>query len=1049
MSNGCFRAVREMTSTENSALANCSLLRFVPEAQRSRLESLFQPAQFEFGDYIIRQGDPADAFFVLVSGRARVVKTSEGGQELSLNILRAGAEFGEGALLSGGVRNASVRCSAAVEVLRLDKSDFERLAAEFPEFRTGLELTARWRALHGFLYEFSNFGRLPSAALQKLVENLQPRSFSSGQSILRQGDPAGPMYIVQKGRVRIFVGNNGTMQNRAFLREGDFFGELSVLDGSPRRASAEAMTSCDLLELRPSAVKEMQESFPEFAKLLEERRAQYNVVNEARVPLDFNHESLPADVSVHNKVELAEPGGTESAVKEGDEPFVDEEGRFRKRDRRFWRFPFVAQIDEMDCGAASLAMVCRSFGRKVSLSRIRQLCHTSHDGTSLKAICHAASELGLAARALKISLRNLRHMPLPAIVHWEGNHWMVLYEVREKFVRVADPASSLRKIPRAEFEQKWSGYAALFDYTTQFEKAPETSAGLSWLKPFFVAHRVPLLQATLLAGVASVLQLVIPIFTQVIVDTVIVEQNSNLLQVIIIGMLVTGVFLLLTSLLQQYLLSFVAVRIDTGVLDLLMRQLLSLPMSYFHSRRTGDIQRRLEGALQVRIFMVEHGIGAMLAAVQILGCIILMAVYSVSLLAIFLAVLPAYAALMFFSVKVLRPIFADLEESYGKYASQQIDAVKGIEAVKVAAAELSFRDAMLNEFLTVSKKMFRGNFIAMSYDSAIQLTGLLANAIFLLVGANMVMKGQLSIGSFVAFNALLAMASNSVLRVLTVWDQLQRIVVLMDRLNDIFEPEPEQGRDRGRLQAVPTLEGHIELRKVGFRYGGPESPAILEDINLQIPAGRTVAIVGRSGCGKTTLIKLVAGLIEPTEGTILFDHIDLKRLNYREARRKIGMVLQENYLFSDSILKNIAFGDPEPNFEKVLWAAQLANAHEFILRLPLGYETKVGETGLALSGGQKQRICIARALYQDPPILIFDEATSALDAESERAIQENMDRLISGRTSLIIAHRLSTIRNANFIVVLERGKVAEVGTHDELMARRGLYFYLSSQQMAM
>jgi ABC-type bacteriocin/lantibiotic exporter with double-glycine peptidase domain len=282
---------------------------------------------------------------------------------------------------------------------------------------------------------------------------------------------------------------------------------------------------------------------------------------------------------------------------------------------------------------------------------------------------------------------------------------------------------------------------------------------------------------------------------------------------------------------------------------------------------------------------------------------------------------------------------------------------------------------------------------------------------------------------------------------LGVWDEFQLMMVLLNRLHDIFEQEPEQGHDRSRLKPVPTLEGHLELRKIGFRYGGPEAPDILKGIDLEIPPGKTVAIVGRSGSGKTTLIKLIAGLIEPTEGTIHFDHTDLKTLNYRDVRRKIGVVLQENHLFSDTIASNIAFGDAEPDFDRVFQVAQLANAHDFIMRLPLGYETKIGETGLALSGGQKQRICIARALYHDPPILIFDEATSALDTESERAIQSNMNRVMAGRTCLIIAHRLSTIRDAHSIVVLEKGQVAEVGTHDELMARRGLYFYLSSQQL--
>jgi ATP-binding cassette subfamily B protein len=311
----------------------------------------------------------------------------------------------------------------------------------------------------------------------------------------------------------------------------------------------------------------------------------------------------------------------------------------------------------------------------------------------------------------------------------------------------------------------------------------------------------------------------------------------------------------------------------------------------------------------------------------------------------------------------------------------------------------------------------------------------------------MVIQGQISIGGFVAFNALLAMAYGAVLRTLGVWDELQIMIVQLNRLSDIFEQEPEQGRDRTRLKPVAALDGHIELRNIGFRYGGPEAPSILEGISLEIAPGKTVAIVGRSGSGKTTLIKLIAGLMEPTTGLILFDHVDLKTLNYREVRRKIGLVLQENHLFSDTILRNISFGDPEPDFDRVLRAAQLANAHDFIARLPLGYETQIGETGLALSGGQKQRVCIARALYHDPPVLIFDEATSALDSESERAIQENLGRLMAGRTSLVIAHRLSTIRDADSILVLEKGKVAETGTHDELMARRGLYFYLSSQQL--
>jgi ATP-binding cassette subfamily B protein len=356
---------------------------------------------------------------------------------------------------------------------------------------------------------------------------------------------------------------------------------------------------------------------------------------------------------------------------------------------------------------------------------------------------------------------------------------------------------------------------------------------------------------------------------------------------------------------------------------------------------------------------------------------------------------------------------------------------------------------MLNEFVSVADKQFRSNFIILGYDSAIQTVGYLATVLFLWFGARMVIHGEVTIGGFVAFNALIAMAYAPIVKILSLWDELQMCSVLLDRLNDIFECEPEQGRDRSRLHPVPTLEGRIELRNVGFRYGGPEAPQIVKGITLEIPPGRTTAIVGRSGCGKTTLVKCLSGLLEPTDGSVLFDGIELKTLNYRELRRKIGIVLQENYIFNDTILHNIAFGDPELDPDRVMWAAHMANAHEFILRLPLGYDTKIGESGLAISGGQRQRIAIARALYSNPPVLIFDEATSSLDSESERAIQENLQRLLSGRTAIVIAHRLSTIRNADSIVVLEKGEIAEHGTHDDLMARRGLYFYLCSQQLGL
>jgi ATP-binding cassette subfamily B protein len=299
----------------------------------------------------------------------------------------------------------------------------------------------------------------------------------------------------------------------------------------------------------------------------------------------------------------------------------------------------------------------------------------------------------------------------------------------------------------------------------------------------------------------------------------------------------------------------------------------------------------------------------------------------------------------------------------------------------------------------------------------------------------------------VAFNALVVLANAPLQTLLAMWDQLQISHVLLGRMSDIFEQEPEQGEDHSRLRAVTTLEGRIRLENMGFRYGGPGSPPILEDISVEVQPGTTVAIVGRSGSGKTTLIKCLAGLLEPTSGRILYDELDMTTLDYATLRKQIGFVLQESYLFDESIAKNIAFGDDEPDMERVEWAATLANANGFIERLPLAYGTRVGETGLRLSAGQRQRVAIARAAYSKPPVLILDEATSSLDAESERAVKQNLDALLADRTSFVIAHRLSTVRDADIIIVLEQGRLVERGTHDQLIERQGLYAYLTSQQL--
>jgi HlyB family type I secretion system ABC transporter len=1042
---------------EHEGLRELPLLDFLPNGVRSLVEASFVPVSYPFGSVIVREGDEADAFFVITAGTARALKAGDNGEEVPLSTLSAGDSFGERALLDGSCRTATVRARSPVEALCLDRAVFSALTAQHPEIREALLLTVKRHELNDFLRVHTAFQRLSSASLQRLAREVLEVRVPAGEVVIRAGEPPGAMYLVRQGRLSAYLDQpDGTREAGSFLRQGDFFGERALLRNAPRAATVEAVSDCELFEVPLATFQALLDEDDEFRKRVEERASQYEYRRVARVPLDFAEELLPAEIEGRKQVEreLAAELPDESPAApdvEDFEGFGDESRPADRRRRWRWRwrrkFPHVYQVDEMDCGAASLAIICRAFGRKVSLARIRQAAFTATDGTSLLGIVHAARTLGLEARGVKASKSRLDKLPLPAVVHWDLNHWLVLYDVSERHVRLSDPAVGLRRVPRAEFEEKWSGYAALFAPTEELALAPETAPSFAWILGFLRPYRRTFVKAFLLALVAAGLQMILPVFSQVIVDRVLPHHRNGLLTLLVLGMLGVVVLAVVATVLQRYLLSRIAVRVDRESLDVLAGKLLALPASYFAARRTGDIERRLNGMRLVRQFMVQNGVQGLTALTQVAVAVVIMFVSSWQLALVYVATLPLYVGLMRFSSRRLRPVFDSLEESWGKYQSRQIDSIKGIETVKAMGAEESLRRLLLGQFDELSHKLFRADLTMMLYEGAVQTVTFLSLALFLWIGAVEVLNGNLSIGGLVAFNALVVLANGPIGIVLFAWDQFQYSSILLGRLNDILEQEPEQGADRSRLVSVPTMQGHVRLRNVGFAYPGPAPMPILEGIDLDVPPGTTVAIVGRSGSGKTTLVKCLAGLLEPTSGSILYDGIDLTTLDYRQLRRHIGFVLQENHLFDTSIGGNVAFGDEQEDMERVVWASQVANAHEFVQRLPLGYDTRVGETGLQVSGGQRQRIAIARAIYPRPPILILDEATSALDSESERAVKEGLAELLEGRTSFVIAHRLSTVRDADVIIVLEKGRLVEQGTHEELLARRGLYYYLSSQQL--
>jgi ATP-binding cassette subfamily B protein len=1031
-----------MSDTE--LLDDLAILRFLSPDARSRAVGRFVPVSFSFGSVIAAEGTPTDALYVLLAGRARVVRRGPSGDELPLGQLQRGDTFGEVEVLDGTPRPTTVRASADVLALRLEAVELHKLVEAFPDIRTYLQLQQKYSRLQLFFRTLPPFGRLPPAAVRAVVgAKLTDVSIADGDAVYREGDPSGPAFLVEVGQLRVTERDRGRQVHVANLGAGECFGVAAAIARTARVTTVEATTPVRLTAVDGETLADLGAAVPAFRATLDDVVARQDYRRRAAVPADIAQEILPAGALVKETDETPVDRSADDDL-DDSAPFADG-NRFVKRRRRV-RVPFIQQIDEMDCGGACLAMVARSFGRRVSLARIRQLVNTGLDGTSVRAICRAGEELGLASRSVKASPGHLDAMPLPAIVHWDKHHWIVLTEVTRRHVRVVDPALGRRRLTRAEFHTGWTGYAALFDYTPRLEQAPESASVIGWLWPLIGPHRGLLLQVLGLALVVSVLQMALPVFTQIIVDRVLVDQDLTLLHVLVAALGGTMLFIVAAVLMQRYLLSFAAVRIDAASLDLLTRRLLALPLTYFAARRTGDLQRRIESVRQVRDALLQNGIAGATALTQLAATTAVMLFYSPTLTAVFLATAPLYAVLMMVAARRLRPMFAELEESFAKYHSYQIDAIKGIETVKALGGESAFRRLLLDQFHGVAGRVFRSDFLVMSYEGAIDALSFLGVGLFLWAGAYQVLGGALSVGGLVAFNSLVALSTVPIRSLLLLWDNVQRCGVLLNRLDDVFQHEPEQGRDRARLRPVRSLSGQVSLRNVGFRYGADAAP-ILDGVTLEVPAGRSIAIVGRSGSGKTTLARCLAGLLEPTEGSIVYDGFDLKGLNYRDLRRHIGFVLQDAYVFADTIARNIAFGEDEPDMTRVAWAAETANAHEFIERLPFGYDTRIGETGLALSGGQRQRICIARAVYHRPPILILDEATNSLDIESERVVQQRIEGLLEGRTAFVIAHRLSTVQHADLIVVLDRGRLVEQGTHDELMRRRGFYYYLTSQQL--
>ncbi len=712
------------------------------------------------------------------------------------------------------------------------------------------------------------------------------------------------------------------------------------------------------------------------------------------------------------------------------------------------RYPFFQQQSASDCGAASLVMVGQYWGKRFSVNRLREISHADRNGASLRGLVLAAESIGFTTRPVKTNLQSLAEQHLPAIAHWEGKHYIVVYQVTSKYVVVGDPAIGQRIFTHKEFEEGWTGYTLLLQPTALLKDAEESSVPIWQFIELVKPHRIVLLEIFFASVMIQVFGLITPIFTQILLDRVVVQRSSLTLNAIGLGLLIFGLFRVAITGLRKYLLAHVANRVDISLIVGFISHTLKLPLGFFESRYVGDIISRIQENRKIQRFLTGETLSILLDLLTMFVYAGLMFWYSWQLALLVLIIIPPFIILALVATPFLRRISREIFAASNEQTKYLIQSLTGIRTVKALAVEQTVRWHWEELFGKSVKKAFSGEIVGNILSICSSTIQTLVTTALLWFGVWQVINDQLTIGQLVAFNMLMGNVISPFQRLTFVWNELQEIIIAIERINDVINTEPEEDLQIQLRQSLPPIQGHVKFEQVSFRYHPESDRNILENISFEVKPGQTVALVGRSGSGKTTLSKLCLGFYLPTEGQIFIDGYDLASLSLGSLRRQIGVVDQDTFLFGGTIRENISIAYPEADLEEVIEAATQAGAHDFIQDLPMGYETQIGEGGGMLSGGQKQRLAIARALLGDPRLLVLDEATSHLDTESERIIQTNLNTILKERTTLVIAHRLSTIRNADLILVLNKGILIESGNHEELMAQRGQYYYLNQQQLA-